>query len=94
MTNEEALVKAEETCDLCRRLTLDECNNCWRTIAKNALNKQIPKKPYKDEYGCYRCKCCSYAVEYEAKAKGGLIGVCRDNICSNCGQAIDWGEEE
>ena len=73
------------------------CGDCKLTHMRyrinEALEKQIPKKPYKDEYGCLRSKCCGYAVEHEAHAKGGLMGVYIDLYCTNCGQAIDFKED-
>ena len=58
---------------------------CYKTIIK-ALEKQIPKKPIKNKSGDSACLC-------------GLIIRKRNKInclhfCHNCGQAIDWSEEE
>lgn len=56
-----------------------------------ALEKQVPKKPYKsygmpvNGYPYYKCVCndCEYALdEY------------KDDFCPNCGQAIDWEDYE
>ena len=63
-------------------------------MAIKSLKKQIPKKPYKDSYGCLRSKCCGCAIKFLATARGGFWGVHRDAYCSNCGQAIDWSEVE
>lgn len=55
--------------------------------AIDALENQVPKKPYKsygmtvNGYPYYKCVCndCEYALdEY------------KDDFCPNCGQAIDW----
>lgn len=58
-------------------------------IAIKTLGKQIPKKPlnqsdeYDRTYG--NCPCCGeMVVDYPDDFR----------VCSNCGQAIDWGEEE
>lgn len=58
-------------------------------IAIKALEKQIPKKPlnqseeYDRTYG--NCPCCGeMVVDYPDDFR----------VCSNCGQVIDWGEEE
>ena len=63
-------------------------------IAINALEKQIPKKPnlegdgYADGhlvYDTWICPCCEkyYEVDYDDY-----------DYCPNCGQAIDWSDEE
>ena len=58
-------------------------------MAIEALGKQIPKKPlnqseeYDRTYG--NCPCCGeMVVDYPDDFR----------VCSNCGQVIDWGEEE
>lgn len=54
-------------------------------IAIQALEKQVPKKPYKDnENGIYEKECCH---------------TCNRSLFPNdhhciCGQAIDWGDAE
>ena len=56
--------------------------------AKEALEKQIPKKPtdktleYDGYYG--RCPGCNRVI-YDYKDR---------NRCYNCGQALDWGDTE
>lgn len=62
-------------------LTRDEADRI-----RDALAKQIPKKvddeiTSDNEFIGYRCKC------------GFFLGIAR-NYCSNCGQKIDWSEEE
>ena len=53
------------------------------TIAINALEKQIPKKPKTDDrYVMYICPCCNDFIKVN------------HNYCTNCGQAIDWSDEE
>lgn len=59
-------------------------------VCKEALEKQIPKKPICEVY-YYLCPCCQ-----------GDLGVSDDDIfiyelpmpkyCSNCGCALDWSE--
>ena len=61
-------------------------------IAVEAMEKQIPKKPYNSHYkqlndeiklhSCYRCVSCDHIIPY------------MQNYCGNCGQAIDWMEGE
>ena len=74
----------------------DDCEmriskDCYKLI-REALEKQIPKKPINEEcyYICPRCR--------------GDLGVSDDDIfiyelsmpkyCSNCGCALDWTEVE
>lgn len=63
--------------------------DCYKLI-REALEKQIPKKPINEE--CYYiCPCCR-----------GELGVSDDDIfiyklsmpkyCSNCGCVLDWSE--
>lgn len=46
-------------------------------LAIEALEKQMPKKPYW-EYGVWHCKSCGLDVSID------------DSFCPVCGQAIDW----
>ena len=49
------------------------------TMAINALEKQIAKKPKTDDrYVMYICPCCNDFIKVS------------HNCCQNCGQAIDW----
>lgn len=58
----------------------DKC--CWVTI-KDALEKQIPKKPKYHEWNeVYGCPCCDYRIVYDVS-----------KFCIHCGQAIDWSKE-
>ena len=55
------------------------------TLAIEALDKQIPKKPiekfaFSDDIGAGLCPFCNEGVNEEM------------NFCSYCGQAIDWEE--
>ena len=50
-------------------------------LACQALEKQIPKKPYWEYGGCH-CKSC------------GLDVLSDEYFCPLCGQAIDWSDDE
>ena len=55
---------------------------------KEALEKQIPKKPMLmkfDHYDSYFCKC--------GLGFGNSIMMIRPNYCERCGQKLDWGNE-
>lgn len=89
MTYEEAIEYITEryvTMSMC--LTLDECrkHNNAISMAIEALEKQMPKKPTRGKYGHTECACCGWIVE----------SFCGDleqyPFCPNCGQAIDWEE--
>ena len=51
-------------------------------LAIEALEKQIPKKP----------------VDYDSKIKVGFCPDCEavvtSDFCDNCGQALDWSDEQ
>ena len=59
---------------------------CAIDVAIEALDKQIPKKPYIGKYGG-KCWCPSCNDEDEMDIYG-------TSYCPNCGQAIDWSDEE
>lgn len=69
---------------------LGKCNNCALNTAKEALEKQIPKKPQNTRRfligtsagAIKNCICCGHEV-FEKFA-----------FCPNCGQRQDWSEEE
>ena len=58
------------------------------TLAINALEKQIPKKPHKnfEKFSGVWCSCGKYL------GKGYFVE--RQSFCSNCGQKLDWSDEE
>ena len=69
------------------------CTTEVREVAIKALEKQIPKKPYLEGdgyadgqlvYDTWICPCCEerYEVDYDDYKH-----------CPECGQAIDWSEE-
>ena len=92
MTNEEAIEYISEryvTMSMC--LTLDECrkHNKAISMAIEALEKQIPKKPIiieetEDYFGHTLCPNCE-------KVEFGFTQPC---FCDRCGQAIDWSDDE
>lgn len=76
-------------------MTLSISKSCYKVIIE-ALEKQMPKKPALEADGYYNgelvfdtwyCPNCnkSYDLEYDCD---------RLSFCSNCGQAIDWTEDE
>ncbi len=63
-------------------------------MAIEALEKQIPKKPYIQQievYDCYECPNCDSFLGYVSECKEEYY---QNNYCPECGQSIDWGNEE
>ena len=55
----------------------------YAELAIKALEKQIPKKPKTDDrYIMYICPCCNDFIKVS------------HNYCPNCGQELDWSDEE
>lgn len=57
-------------------------------LVKNALKKQIPKKPTKrncNENGYYYCPACDGCLGEDDE-----LEIIRGNYCIHCGQALDW----
>lgn len=55
-------------------------------IAKEALEKQIPKKPREAvQSGFFWCPACSKAIKM--RIEGSKINI---SYCPYCGQALDW----
>ena len=93
MTYEEAIEYISEryvTMSMC--LTLDECrkHNKAISMAIEALEKQIPKKPLHmhKNYYCPICKEDGWMLWDDA------IPNDMDEYCGKCGQAIDWEVSE
>ena len=77
----------EEAIENLKYLISDDCTDTQHDFVKEikiaieALEKQIPKKPYW-EYGVWHCKSCG-------------LDVFRDDFfCPICGQEIDWEDDE
>ena len=89
MTESEAVEKLKNM-RLFMQIT-DENNDCKFTeddykaneMAIQALEKQIPKKPITDDrYVMYICPRCNEFIKINK------------NYCMNCGQKLDWSDEE
>ena len=84
----------------CNAHLCDKCDLCYAQgntgehlesidIAINALEKQIPKKVVKEKY-IYICPICGSNVETDC---GDYMLDYRLNYCDNCGQKLDWSDE-
>ena len=61
--------------------------------AISALEKQIPKKPYKvkeHKQSDYYCSVCKRYLGDEMELKYACL---QPKYCEHCGQALDWSEE-
>lgn len=91
MTNKKAInAIKEDNCYGCYG-SKEDCEICAYGVAIEALEKRIPKKPIAREHNelrgeiLFHCPTCDddfNCNEYE------------DSYCAECGQAIDWSEEE
>ena len=91
MTESEAIKEIETSIELAKMCT----QNFERTkeieayaMAINALEKQIPKKPHKnfEKFSGVWCSCGKYL------GKGYFID--KPSYCTDCGQKLDWSDEE
>lgn len=86
MTYEEAKEKVKNFCVGCTDVT--KCDDCEFPIIYKVLEKQIPKKPIRG----YTCKANndSWRSCPECHARQWDT----HKYCSQCGQAIDWSENQ
>ena len=83
----------------CNEKLCDNCDLCYAQgntgehiksieIAIQALEKQIPKKPHKnfEKFSGVWCSCGKYF------GKGYFVD--KPIYCPNCGQKLDWSDEE
>ena len=62
--------------------------------AVEALEKQIPKKPYKireHKQNDYYCAICKRYLGDEMELKHACL---QPEYCEHCGQALDWSDSE
>lgn len=61
-----------------------------KQLSISSLEKQIPKKDKNDSLRCKNCGTCNnFIINKLANPKGHPV-----IYCWNCGQAIDWSDEE
>lgn len=93
MTPQEAIQFLKETIAGCHILR-DRQLKAVCEVSINALEKQIPKKPYKrkehkqNDYYCAICKC--YLGD-EMELQNACL---QPKYCEHCGQALDWSDTE
>lgn len=83
MTNKEALAEFKIGCDYCREFrSSSKCSMCENKNAKEALEKQMPKKVIVSVHRvgfCPNCKGSVWQNVHESK------------YCFRCGQKLYWG---
>lgn len=86
MTYKQAIEQLED--DALFKGASEEINPLYAayTVAIDAMEKQIPKKPKEYEDSCYLCPVCGNAVLYKGDKNDGIP------YCLGCGQALDWRE--
>ena len=73
--------------------TLHLAANTIESLSKQleaATQKNTPKKPKENALGSMYCQCpnCLKSLIFEEN------DFSKNSYCSNCGQAIDWGEDQ
>lgn len=92
MTYEVALMSCNMTCFKCNLMgeTCDK-ENCATEWKRRAVEKQVPKKPLtqqNDKEIYMYCPNCDMPFE------SSRIKKIKMNFCFNCGQRLEWGEDE
>ena len=87
MTGSEAIELIENDIKLHSKDLSSKYKNGLR-MAINALEKQIPKKPHKnfEKFSGVWCSCGKYL------GKGYFVD--KPSYCPDCGQKLDWSDEE
>ena len=88
MNYEEALKEIENALEKLKNYVACEVDMEALKVAKEALEKQIPKKINSDNGFGGRCPVCGYYI-----VKSIFSSKCH-KYCSECGQAIDWEVNE
>lgn len=78
--------------DLAENAYLNMCTTEEMQIAISALEKQIPKKPYKrkeHKQNDYYCSVCKRYLGDDMELKYACL---QPSYCPHCGQALDWSD--
>ena len=96
MTESEAIKTIQlDICNGCECIENCITNQCEYFLAIKALEKQIANKPYVQQddrnNDCMECPFCDSFIGYECDCRDEHYQI---DYCPNCGQAIDWSDEE
>lgn len=104
MTKEEAIefteINVSNYCNECLCTDVNKCAKCarteWKRLVVDALEKQTPKKPKETDAYPHRlyCPCCSWTLCYNKENADGFRMMNMFLYCPECGQAIDWSDNE
>ena len=87
MVTEEKAIQVIRCTNFCGLCTTGNCKQCEKLMSKemaiNALEKQIPKTPIKEDSGVN-----DYDFDYKCPNCGAYID--KDEHHCECGQVIDW----
>jgi len=81
MTYKQALKSIDEQEAECERMDITYSPDYFAVI-REALEKQIPKKPVGVDFDMVGCASCRMVVVKRT-----------DKWCPNCGQALDWSDD-
>lgn len=91
MTAQEAIkyLKITRTCAGLKEDNVGELERQMCDVSIEAVEKQIPVKPdvIDDDLGFFECPSCKAITNYGADRTD-------HKYCLNCGQSLDWGDEE
>lgn len=95
--NIQEIIESINYCLKCNNDSIPTTQEDLQTI-KEALEKQIPKKPIVKSYFChyvnYQDFLCPYCRNHIIlKVDGNFIAGKKQQYCPNCGQALDWSEQ-
>lgn len=65
----------------------------WLEKAKEAVEKQIPKRAISTYIGNYKCPTCESYIDITDDDLH-VYEIVPPKYCPDCGQALDWGDEE
>lgn len=97
MTQKAAINELEYQEDMRSKGIDYQVNNLVIKTAILALEKQIPKKPIVDptnlcEFQNFRCPKCNKKII--SRVDGEWVAGSLQGYCDDCGQRLDWSEEE
>lgn len=95
MTENEAIELFKERLTLIKEHCAEEVKDYEEAleIGIQALEKQISKKPVNYDKHYYKCPCCNEDLEID-NDMSFVYDEEPPKFCINCGQKLDWSDEE